>query len=427
MRPDGGEGDAPDDEPARGLNGHVRAHARGMSVVAAATIIGVAASFLAQVLSARYLAPADFGLFSAFLVIVNVAAVGSSSLQNTVTVHTAYRPSGSTSRRVSRWPWEAIAVGVAGGSIIALISPVIADALTTDVAVVLAAAASVPLSFVFADALGLLQGSGDVSRAVWWTTASQLVRIGLVLLTILVGAGIGGVIGAVIGSIAVCLAGAEWAARRIRRPETGAFSVTGVTIIVMTVAFAWLTMSDVFFLRAGAPEQIVGAYAAATVLVRAGFLVPSTLSLYLLPRFVRNRDNPRLSRVGVLATLAVSFATSGAMILLFALLGDWLVALLYGDAYRGAAALLVPTAIAYLPWIAAQGLLIKMTSSASKSAAVTLLVAALAQWILFTAVIPDIGAMLWAYGIIGAVALITFLIVDALHTRRAGAKVGRTE
>lgn len=405
----------------RHLRGHIHAHARGLSAVALATVIGILASFLAQVLSARYLAPAEFGLFSAFLVIVNVAAVGSSSLQNTVTVHTAGTTAASVRAR-SRWPWEAIAIGVAGGVAVAAVSPLIAQSLETDVAVVLAAAVSIPLSFVFADALGLLQGSGNVAKAVWWTTGSQLVRVGLILLTIVVGAGIGGVIGAVIASIAVCLVGAEWAARRIRRPDTGAFSITGATIIVLTVAFAWLTTSDVIFLRAGAAEDVVGTYAAVTVLVRAGLIVPSTLSLYLLPRFVRNKDNARLSRVGVLVTLGVSFATSTAMVLLFALFGEWIVALIYGERYAAAVALLVPTALAYLPWIAAQGLLIKMTSSASKGAAAILVAAVVAQWAIFTAVIPDVSAMLWGYGIIGAVVLIVFLVIDSVHLRRIRAR-----
>lgn len=403
----------------RRLGGHVRAHARGLSAVALATIVGIIASFVAQILSARYLAPAEFGLFSAFLVIVNVAAVGSSSLQNTVTVHTAATAPTSASEK-SRWPWEAILLGLGGGLAVAAVSPWIAAALATDVTVVLAAAVSIPLSFVFADALGLLQGSGNVAKAVWWTTASQLVRVALVVVTIVVGAGIGGVIGAVIASIAVCLIGAEWAARRVRRPDTGAFSITGATIIVLTVAFAWLTSSDVIFLRAGAPEDVVGAYAAVTVLVRAGLIVPSTLSLYLLPRFVRNRGNPRLSRIGVLVTLGVSFATSAAMVLAFALLGEWIIALLYGDRYDAAVALLVPTALAYLPWIAAQGLLIKMTSSASKSAAAVLVGAVFAQWAAFTSVIPDVYAMLWALGLIGAVVLMAFLVIDAVHARRIG-------
>ncbi len=409
--------------PERRLSGHVRAHARGLSAVAVATVVGILASFFAQVLSARYLAPAEFGLFAAFLVIVNVAAVGSSSLQNTVTVHTAGTKAGSARKKVS-WPWEAITIGLCGGLAIAAASPLIARSLDTDVAVVLAAAVSIPLSFLFADALGLLQGSGDVAKAVWWTTASQLVRVALIVLTILIGAGVGGVIGAVIASIAICLAGAAWAARRVRRPDTGAFSVTGLTIITLTVAFAWLTTSDVIFLRAGAPEDVVGAYAAVAVLVRAGLIVPATLSLYLLPRFVRNRDNPRLSQLGVLLTLGVSLATSAAMVLLFVLFGEGIVALLYGDRYDAAVALLVPTALAYLPWIAAQGLLIKMTSSASKSAAAVLLGAVIAQWAAFTAVIPDVSAMLWAFGLIGAVVLLAFLIIYAVHARPAAARAG---
>ena len=48
----------------------------------------------------------------------------------------------------------------------------------------------------------------------------------------------------------------------------------------------------------------------------------------------------------------------------------------------------------------------------------TLLVATVAQWVTFTVVIPDVPAMLVAYGLIGAAVLAVFLILEALHTRR---------
>lgn len=391
---------------------------RGLTIVALATVVGVVASFLSQVITARYLAPVDFGLFSAFLVIVNVAAIGSASLQNTVTVHTAEALSLGSEHARRRWPAEAVLLGLCGGAVVAALAPALSAALDTNASIVVAAAVSIPLSFVFADTLGLLQGSGDVSRAVWWTTASQVARVLLLLVAIAVGAGLVGVVGSVIGAIALCLAGSVWAARRIRRPASGAFSRAGATIILMTITFAWLTSSDNFYLRIGAPEHIVGMYAAATVLIRAGFLIPSTLSLYLLPRFVRNRSNATLARAGVIATLVISLATSGAMIILCALFGPWIIHLLYGPAYADASALLVPAALAYSPWIAAQGLLIKMTSTASRAGAALLVVAALGQAAAFVAFLPDIVAMLWSFGAIGTVVLTGFIIIEIAHDRR---------
>lgn len=411
------------------LRGHIRSHARGLSAVAAASVLGVLAAFVFQIVSARYLGTADFGLLAAFLNIISVAAVGSSSLQNIMTVQTAatlaeraVQAKGSVRRR--RAPWEAIVLGGTGAIALAATAPAIAVALDTTPVVVLAAAACIPLSFVFADALGLLQGSGDVARAVWWSTVSLVSRIVLLVLAIAFGYGVAGVIGAVVAATALSVIGAVFSARRITRPAQGAFTVDGLTIVLLTVAFAWLTASDVIFLRAGAAESVAGEYAAVTVLVKAGFLVPSTLSLYLLPRFVRARDNPRLARVGVLVTLGLSIATSLAMVVLFAVAGHWVVDLLYGAAYADASSLLVPVTLAYMPWMAAQGMLIKMTSTASKGGAVILIAAVLVQLVAFQFAIPDITAVLgWMAGI-GVVTLGAFLFLDALRSRRIAAAEG---
>lgn len=402
---------------SRPLGRHIRAHARGLIAVGVASAVGILASFLFQIVAARYLAPADFGLFSAFLSIVNVAAVGSAALQNLVTVQTAAGLRSGATRSRTRWPLDAMIVGVGGGLAVTLLAPALAGALDTTAAVILAAALTIPISFVFADALGLLQGSGDVARAVWWTTISQVARILGILVAILVGAGLGGVVGSVVAAMVIALTGAVWSARSVPRPSQGVFSMAGATIIVLTVAFAWLTNADVLLVRISAPEDVAGNYAAAAVLVKTGFLIPSTLALYLLPRFTRNRDNPELTRLGVLASLGLALATGLAMTVVFLLLGDWIIGLLYGPSYDIAEEILVPLSVAYIPWIAAQGLMIKMTSVASKTAAASLIIAVGAQWAAFQAVLPDIHALMLALGATGAAVLIAFLGIEWSRTR----------
>lgn len=403
-----------------GLGDHIRSHGKPLLAVGVASALGIIASFAFQLLSARFLSPADFGLLAAFFVIVNVAAIGSASLQNSVTVQTAssLASMGATRQRPRRWPLDAILLGLSGAGVIAVLAPWLASALDTTPLVILASAATVPLSFLFADSMGLLQGAGQVAQAVWWSTLSQIARVAFAVLGIALGLGFGGILGAVLAALAVAVVGGAWSARRVPRPFDGVFSRAGITIIILTVAFAWLTSSDVIFLRAGAPENLAGTYASATVLVKTGFLLPSTLSLYLLPRFVKHRDNPSLSRVGVLVTLGLSLATSIAMVILFLLLGNWIVALIYPAAYAGAAGFLVPTALAYLPWIAAQGMMIKLTSSTSAGAAMMLLMASAAQWIAFTLTVPNISAMLVSFAAIGIAVLMTFFVIDMRNARR---------
>jgi hypothetical protein len=105
------------------------------------------------------------------------------------------------------------------------------------------------------------------------------------------------------------------------------------------------------------------------------------------------------------------------MVIVFALIGGWIISTLYGAAFAAAADLLVPLSLAYLPWMAAQGLLIKLTSSASRSGAVVLILAAVAQGIAFASTIPDIAAMLWAFAGLGAAVLAVFVVLEWRTTR----------
>ena len=414
---------AGDGTPKRRLSGlgrHVRTHGSALALVGLASIIGALASFAFQILTARYLGPADFGLLSAFFAIVNVPPSGSSSVQNAVTVETpSALAAGLPESRRSRWPVEALTIGLTGGAIVAVLSPVLAASLDTTVPVVLAAAVCVPLSFLFADSLGLIQGTGNASGAVWWSTASLVARVLFVVAAMAVGWGLGGVVGGVTAATAAAVVGALITARHIPRPPRGVFSRAGLTVVVLTISFAWLTSADVFFLRSTASATVAGTYASVAVLVKAAFLLPSTLSLYLLPRFVRNIDEPGLTRAGVMATLGLSAAGGIAMIALFALAGPPIMSLLYGSAYEDGAALLLPALVAYLPWIMPQDILIRNTAISSRAPAGLLVISVAVQWLVFTAVLPDIAAMLTAFGLLGVIVLVAFLLFDWLRSRRS--------
>lgn len=410
-----------------GMGRHIRTHGSALVLVGVASGVGALAAFAFQILTARYLGPADFGLMSAFFAIVNVAAIGSSSVQNAVTVETAAalaNPVPTESR--GRFPTEALTIGLVGGIAVAALSPLLAAMLDTTVPIVLVAAVCVPLVFLFADSLGLIQGTGNALSAVWWSTLSLLARIAFVFLAMIVGLGLAGVVGGVAAAALATVIGAWFSARRVPRPPRGVFSASGLTVVVLTVAFAWLTSADVFFLRATVDPTTAGTYASAAVLVKATFLLPSTLSLYLLPRFVRNAENPALTRAGVLATLGLSAAGGFAALALFAIAGAPLMGLLYGADYVPGAALLVPISIAYLPWIMAQGMLIRITALASRTSALVLVLLVGVQLVIFSVVLPDVIAMLVGLGILGVLTLLTFLILDVVTSNRLSRKLRAT-
>lgn len=406
---------------------HIRAHASALGVVAAASVAGAVASFVFQIVTARFLGADDFGLLAAFLAIVNVAAIGSSALQNSVAVQTAISEPAAVARRHFGVPRDAVLVGLAGGVAVAAFSPWLAEALDASAWVVIAAAVSVPLSFLFAAYIGRVQGTGSAATAVGWSTASLAVRVLIAIPALALGAGIGGAVGAVVVATGIAAIGAAWSARWAPTPRRSIFAPDAAIVLLISVALAWLTNADVFLMRILAPAELAGVYAAVAVLVKASFILPSTLSVYLLPRFARNRGDSSLTRVGVLASTGISAVAGVLLIVLFAVAGEWVIYLLYGTSYGSAASLLVPVAAAYLPWIILQGLLIQSMSSASKAAAALLALGVVVQAVLFALVLPDVAAMLVALAGVGALLLAAVLLAFLLGARASQRAQNRKE
>ncbi len=399
-----------------GASGHMRAHALALSMVGVASIVGALAAFAFQVATARLLGTEDFGLLAAFFAIVNVAAIGSSALQNSVTVQTATlvdaAPGGA------RVPLDALLLGLVGGALVAALAGPLGAALGTSTWIVVMAATSIPMSFVFAAYLGRIQGAGRAGAAVSWSTASLLIRLAIAAPALLLGAGVGGAVGAVVVASALALVGAAITARKSPAPPSAVLTSSGVIVMVITIALAWLTSADVFYLRVYAGAENAGAYAAVAVLVKATFILPSTLSMYLLPRFARNRSNPQLTRLGVCLSVASSALAGLAILLVFWLTGSLVIDVIYGHQFASSSAYLVPVAAAYLPWIVLQGMLIQLTSSASLAAAITLAGAVGVQWVVFFVLLPDVHAALTGFGVLG----VLLCAVLALYIRRGLAR-----
>jgi O-antigen/teichoic acid export membrane protein len=402
------------------LRGHAASHAVPVLVVAIAMVVGSLAAFAFQVISARALGPSDFGQLAAFLALLNVAAIASSAMQNAVAVASAelgsdrVRPGGLS---------EATILGLGGAAVVAAFTPLLAHGLSTTPAVVLLAALAIPLTFWVAQELGVLQGAGRSATTVWWTTNALLIRVVLVWAALALGFGVGGVLAAVLVSMAATIVGAGLPARRLPRASRAVFSGTGVTVLALTLVSAWLVNSDVIIVRANADEVVAGTFASAAILVKAALTLPAALSVYLLPRFVRNRDNDRLLRVGTWATVAVTSSLGAVLAVVFWLAGDAIARLIFEEAYAGSGALLLPLALAYLPWVVAQGVLIRLTAHASRSAVVVLLIGAVVQLAGFIVAGSDITAIIRVQAAAGIGVLVALLVVvlrrDSVQAKRS--------
>lgn len=409
-------------ESRKPASGHLASHGAGVVKVGLVSLLGIAASFGFQIVTARSLGLAEFGVLSSFFAIVSMAAIGSSALQNAVAVQTARAIALDTpaapARRLDGFTIEALVLGGAGTLLVVIGTPWISEALRTEYYVPLLAAISVLLSFIFARAVGSIQGVGDSQGAVWWSSISLILRFLLVALAFLAGLGLSGALVSVLLGSLLAMVGAGVQASRLRlRIAHRPFQAVGVVVLLMTVIFAWMTNVDVILVRAGASGEVAGLYAAAAVLVKSAFLVPATLSLYLLPRFVRQENDRAMTKLGVRVTLAVTAIGGLVMIAFFAVAGEWVTMFLFGSQYDIDSALLIGLSVAYLPWIMAQGLLIRMSALSSKLALLVLAIAAIALWVAGSLVLPDIYALLVVIGALGVVMLGSFFVVDVVRSR----------
>ena len=94
---------------------------------------------------------------------------------------------------------------------------------------------------------------------------------------------------------------------------------------------------------------------------------------------------------------------------MFWLLGDLVARLVFGPAFAQTGTLLLPLWLAYIPWLTAQSVLIRLTAHAFRPAVIVLLVAAVLQAAGLVLAAPNVTAMIWVQALIGIGVLAAFL------------------
>ena len=403
-------------------------HGRILLEIGAASGIGIIASAGFQITATRGLGPESFGLLAAFLAMINIAAIGSSALRSSVAVAMAQSRgqwqnnppfTGAFRGQFDSSLVEAVVLGVVCTAGLLLAAPWLASTIESNGLALALTAATITPYFLFARAQGLLQGTGNSRAVVWWSTGSQIGQLVLTLVALMLGYDAVGILIVFLLTVVVGTIGASYHSRNFaitttRRP----FSVNSSVVLLLTITFAWITNIDVVLVRSGTSELVAGSFAAAAVLVKTTLILPATLSLYLLPRFVSNRGNHSLTKLGVNLTIAVTFGGGLVIYLALLLAGDLIVSILFGTRYALTVAFLPALALMWLPWAMAQAILVRVTSIASKAALAVLVLAAIAQWIGAKAFLPDVSAMIVVNGSIGVVTLCSLFAIHIHALRR---------
>lgn len=400
--------------------------------VAILSAIGIVTTFLFQIATARFLSPSEYGLVAAFLAIVNIAAIGAGALQNAVTVQVAKKEIASTRNsgnfnsarskiifeKFDATTVEAAGLGLGGALLLLILYKPLSEQLNTQPIVLVAAAATIPMSFFISRDLGILQGTEKTVATVTWSTLSAILRLVLVLVFVLTyqsaGAAILGVFLALsITVIALWVQVSRTNYTSIHRP----FNLASLSVIFMSILFAWLTNIDIVFVRALIPATDSGNYAVVASLIKASLIIPGTVSLFLLPKLAKQSGNS-LGKP-LFATLIFSFAAIILFTGLMYFFGSFLFSLIFGSQYQLSNYFLATVSFTFLPWLLAQALLIKLNAQARFIGIPILVAVGIAQSLIFIQTLPNLELAIWSNGAIGVVCFTLMLLVLLLKKKNS--------
>lgn len=389
---------------------------RTIAPLFAFSVLGILATAAFQLLVIRQLGAENFGMLAAYLALINVASIGSSAVRNSVAVGAARLDLQRADRR-DRTLLESTLYGSL--FVIGIVIMMLSGAYSSWIASLWVALAVIPY-FVFARAQGLMQGNGQATRVLIWSTGAQIAQLMLAVLALALGRGW---IGVLFATMLVAVLGAVLSTLQTYRARLSStvrpFTPVTVRALVITVAFTWLISMDVTWVQRFSSATSAGEYGAAATVIKIAFLVPTTLALYLLPRFARELADRAFQLRGIIWS-STAAAVSGALFAGILWLLPGLLPTLFGPSYSGAGAIAPQIALAFLPWVIAQSLVTQMTARGSFGAIALLILAAIVQFSLALVVLPNLGTWILAQGLLGIGVLLCLVLLFVSGRTRAG-------
>jgi hypothetical protein len=334
-----------------GPHGSLAALGRAGLAVTAANVLANLLAYLAPVLGARRLAPADLGALAAALALVAIATMPGIGLQTAVAVAVARAGGGAVA---ATRPARLTAL-VCGGAVL-LATPLLAAGLRLPPLVPPLLAAMTAPAVLAGRPLGVLQGSERFGRLAFGTVLLAVGRYGGVLAGLIAGLSLTGTfaLGALVAwSVPVTVSRllgppptappaavpaevpADPEAAAVARIGAGArgegaagvlggravFAAASASLAILVASYA-----DLILARWLLPAGESGAYAVGAVLTRAAVWAPQVVTIVALPRLVRGGAALRvgLGLIGMAGTVLVGGA---------ALAGDAVVRAVGGGRY----------------------------------------------------------------------------------------------
>lgn len=306
--------------------------AKGLILVGVATLVGNGAAYLLSMVAARILNKADFGALGALLgLLVILATLGiSTQALSARRVATANANRAQVEEQLIRL---SIFLGFGVVVFALVVAWPIGVIFTIPTLAVATGIASLGFVIIGSAAMGIAQGREEHTRLSLAFIANGGGRalggiIGVVLLSSVVGVGIGVLFGCALGALIAYLL--------VRRPEWKPFGTkvgAGMGVELSHVVHALmvlftLTNVDVLLARFFLTEDQSGQYAIGVLLAKIAFFLPNAIIIVLFPK-MSAEDSRRTVYIATGLTAVVGATITAAAFLL----GDLVVRILGGEQY----------------------------------------------------------------------------------------------
>ncbi|WP_217914368.1 oligosaccharide flippase family protein [Miltoncostaea marina] len=393
---------------------------RGGALLFAAMVIANATNYGFTIIAGRVLGPAEYGVLTALLVLVMLIQLPLASVQMAVSREVAHRAASGreidAAALVGRLLRMAgVATAVMAVAFVAAMAPLShmlqIDGLGPMAITGLCLLPTVATVVLMGDLQGL-QRYGSLSAAV---ALPPVLRLAMFAALVALGASLYGALLATAVAAIAGLAAAAWWARHTLRAKVAEIHVDSVAFLrylapvaLGVLAVTALTNIDVLVVKGRLSPEDAGIYGAASNLAKLAVLLPSAIIGVLFPRVAARvaRGEDSIDILG--RALVVTMGFCALLLGTYAVLGETIVELSFGDEYAEAASLLVIFCIG-MTCFSMANVLVSYELSLGRHAYAAALAGAAAVHVLLLCVVPaDLVALLWVNVAVGLAILAVY-------------------
>ena len=337
---------------------HLPLGVRQAGFMFAATSISSALNYLVHFASSRMLGPVEYGVFASLnsfymLIYTPIGILTLVTAYYLAQFHARGEDYRSRSLLIDILKWVSL-IGVTLGVVIALGSPFLATFLQIPSSIpILMVAIAILVGSLVAVLTGALQGLQKFFAFGFIAIIGGFLRLSFAVGLIALGLGASGALAAqFIAGLAFFVLALIVLAPLLRRTSSDQHSNHGLTIreiidyaglvLIGTACLAVLTNLDVMIIKHYFPPAVAGQYAAASVLAKIILFFPGAITAVLFPkateRFTLQQDSSRMARQAAAAVGGLC----GALAVVYFLIPDLLIRLLFGPGYENAVPLVGP-------------------------------------------------------------------------------------